>query len=145
MIGDLAHLFDEVRLLEHRLFQVAEELHAGGDVSVPGRAVLEYLYRHGPTSVPGIARARYVSRQHIQTIVDALLDRELVQSTPNPAHRRSPLFRLTKTGTSTIMAIHQRERQLVQQTFTGFRRDDVVAAADLLASVRTALDGASDS
>ncbi len=34
---------------------------------------------------------------------------------------------------------------MVQQTFTGFRRDDVVAAADLLASVRTALDGASDS
>ena len=70
----LDRLFDEVRLLEHRLVQVAERLHTGDGVTIPGRAVLEYLLRCGTTSVPDIARARYVSRQHIQTIVDTFAD-----------------------------------------------------------------------
>jgi DNA-binding MarR family transcriptional regulator len=136
----LDRLFDEVRLLEHRLVQVAEKLHSGAGVTIPGRAVLEYLLRCGPTSVPDIARARYVSRQHIQTIVDTLADAGLVQSRPNPAHRRSPLFTLTDSGASAITAIHERERQLLKARLTGIDRDEVAAAVALLTAVRGALD-----
>lgn len=136
----LDRLFDEVRLLEHRLVQVAERLHSGAGISIPGRAVLEYLLRCGPTSVPDIARARDVSRQHIQTIVDTLADAGLVQSKPNPAHRRSPLFTLTDSGASAITAMHERERQLLKQRLTGIDRDDVAAAVALLTAVRAALD-----
>ena len=136
----LDRLFDEVRLLEHRLVQVAERLHSGAGVTIPGRAVLEYLLRCGPTSVPDIARARYVSRQHIQTIVDTLADAGLVQSKPNPAHRRSPLFTLTDSGASAITAIHERERQLLKARLRGIDRDEVAAAVALLTVVRGALD-----
>ena len=133
-------LFDEVRLLEHRLVQVADTLHAGGQVSLPGRAVLEFLRRHGPTSVPDIARARYVSRQHIQSIVDGLTDSGLVQPSPNAAHRRSPLFGLTDRGRSTIVSMQKREHQLMQRRFKTIDRHDIDNATAVLAAVRTALD-----
>lgn len=133
------HLFDEVRLLEHRLVQAAGRLHADGQVSIPGRAVLEFLQWHGPTSVPDIARARYVTRQHIQTIVDTLSGQGLVRPEPNRAHRRSPLFRLTDTGATAIRSMHERERQVLEQ---GLQAIDpaAVAASAVLADVRHALD-----
>jgi DNA-binding MarR family transcriptional regulator len=140
MLGSLIHLFDEVRLLDHRLIQVAELLHSTIEVSIPGRAVLEFLERSGPAAVPDIARARYVTRQHIQTTVDVLADRGLVQSKPNRAHRRSPLFALTNAGASTISSMHERERQLLERRMAAINSDDVLAAATLLAAVRTALD-----
>jgi DNA-binding MarR family transcriptional regulator len=140
MIDHLIRLFDEVRLLEHRLVQSAELLHAGNDVTIPGRAVLEFLQRSGPTSVPDVARARYVTRQHIQTTVDALVARGLVEDRPNPAHRRSSLFALTDEGSRTIAAMRERERQFLERRLAAVDRSDVESAADLLATVRVALD-----
>src|ERR1035437_2753233 len=140
MMDLLDRLFDEVRLLEHRLVQGAERRPPGAGKNLPLGAVLEYLLRCGPTSVPDIARARYVSRQHIQTIIDNLADAGLVHGKPNPAHRRSPLFTLTDSGASAITAIHERERQLLKARLTGIDRDDVAAAVALLTAVRGALD-----
>lgn len=140
MICELVGLFDEVRLLNHRLVQVADELHADVDVSVPGRGVLEFLQRSGPTSVPDIARARYVSRQHIQSTIDALATNGLVTNRPNPAHRRSPLFSLTSAGASTIASMHDRERTLLEQRVSSIAAADVVAATQVLAAVRAALE-----
>jgi DNA-binding MarR family transcriptional regulator len=140
MSDPVLRLFDEVRLLDHRLVRSAELLHADQEVSVPGRAVLEFLQRSGPTAVPDIARARYVSRQHIQTIVDSLIDRDLVEGRPNPAHRRSLLFALTDAGARTIVAMHEREREFLEQCLAAIDRTEVEAATELLAAVRVALD-----
>jgi DNA-binding MarR family transcriptional regulator len=137
-------LFDEVRLLDHRLVQVADALHGGGGVSTPGRVVLEYLDRHGPTAVPAIARARHVTRQHIQTIVDALAAKGLVEPAPNPAHRTSPLFGLTDSGRRTIRAMRERERAVMEERLGHLDPDDADRAAAVLAAVRAAVGGALD-
>jgi DNA-binding MarR family transcriptional regulator len=140
MITELVRLFDEVRLLEHRLVQAAGALHGTDDVSIPGRAVLEYLQRSGPTSVPDIARARYVTRQHIQATIDGLAHAGLVRHTSNPAHRRSPLFALTETGADSITAMHKRERAFLTGRMKPIDRQAVVAATALLGAVRAALE-----
>jgi DNA-binding MarR family transcriptional regulator len=62
------------------------------------RGVLEILVRDGAQSVPAIARARLVSRQHIQTLVDDLIGKRLVELQPNPAHKTSPLVDVTMEG-----------------------------------------------
>jgi DNA-binding MarR family transcriptional regulator len=139
MIREVRRLLDEVILLEHRLVRTAEALHADLDVSVPGRAVLEFLERTGRSSVPDIARARDVSRQHIQTIVDSLESDRLIQRTSNPAHRRSPLFALTTSGSELIELMHERERKVIQHRVVGIDRADIVAATEVLAAVRAAL------
>lgn len=140
MPDPMLHLFDEVRLLDHRLVQVAQALHAEAPVSVPGRAVLEFLHRNGPATVPEVARARYVTRQHIQAIVDGLLDGGFVATEANPAHRRSSLVALTPVGEQAITAMHARERQALRRRLRGIDAGDVRAAAELLAAVRGALD-----
>jgi DNA-binding MarR family transcriptional regulator len=140
MYEAVMRLFDEVRLLDHRLIQAAEELHADLAISAPARAVLEFLEHEGPTSVPAIARARYVTRQHIQASVDALADDGLVRRASNPAHRRSPLVELTAAGAATIKAMHDRERRLLEQRLAPVDVESIGTAAAVLAAIRASLD-----
>lgn len=140
MRPDLTELFDEVRLLEHLLVRTADAIHGSSGITVPGRAVLEFLERNGPTTVPGMARARYVTRQHIQTIVDRLTDQELVGRAPNPGHRASPLITLTDVGERAIDAIHAREDRILRQSMAAIGAPEVRAAASVLAAVREALE-----
>lgn len=60
--------------------------------------VLRTLVKEGPHTVPEMARTRPVSRQHCQTICNALEDQGLVEFVDNPKHKRSKLVRVTKKG-----------------------------------------------
>ena len=133
-------LFDEVRLLEHQLIRTATTLHDDLDVTIPGRAVLEFLHRSGPASVPEIARARLVTRQHIQAIVDTLLEAGQLERLTNPAHRRSVLLTLSPAGAGLIAEMHRREERYLDARLDGVDRADVTAATRLLAAVRHRLD-----
>src|SRR6185295_2962392 len=57
--------------------------------------LLRSLKLGGPQTVPALARSRPVSRQHIQTLADAMAAEGLLAFKPNPAHKRSPLVTLT--------------------------------------------------
>src|SRR5262245_21516275 len=88
----------EVRRLFHQLRLAAEALHGDPEISAAHRAMLESLYREGPLTVPGLARGRSVSRQHIQILINRLLELGLVETTPNPGNRRSPFIALSDAG-----------------------------------------------
>jgi len=60
--------------------------------------VLRTLVKEGPHTVPEMARTRPVSRQHCQTICNALEGQGLVEFVDNPKHKRSKLVRVTKKG-----------------------------------------------
>lgn len=136
----LEGLFDEVRLGLHRIVQVTEALHADEPVSLGMRAVLEFLSRNGDASVPQIARSRHVTRQHVQSLVNALADLSLVALRDNPAHRRSPLVALTTDGERAMRRLRNAERR----AFGGLRIDatnaDLEAATRTLRAVRSALE-----
>jgi len=76
--------------------------------------VLRTLMKEGPQTVPEMARSRPVSRQHCQTICNALEAQGLVEFIDNPKHKRSKLVRLTRKG---------RDR------FEGMRKQFLAAAA----------------
>ena len=61
-----------------RLFQqlrvTSEELMEGTGINASQRAVLEFLYGHPAQTVSQMAREKNVSRQHIQTVVNNLLE-----------------------------------------------------------------------
>jgi DNA-binding MarR family transcriptional regulator len=103
--------------------------------------VLEYLDRHGAAAVPRIARDRRVTRQHIQSLVNALLEHRLASLAENPAHRRSDLVRLTPEGKKVIDRMKRRERQLFGALGLGQRPADLRRAAATLRAVREALGG----
>jgi DNA-binding MarR family transcriptional regulator len=144
MLTDAEALADEVRLHFHALVRLAGALHGDLKVTAPMRAVLEYLQAQGPTPVPRIARSRGVSRQHIQTIVNDLLDEGLVELRDNPAHRRSCLIALTAVGAATIAGIRDTERTVLGDAFSDFDTAKVRAATQTLRAVRLRIDDVID-
>lgn len=135
-------LLDEVRMVFHRAAQVAEQLHAGEPVTLGMRAVLEFVARNGPTPVPQIARRRFVTRQHIQSLVSDLLAQGLVALEPNPAHRRSGLVTLTPGGRQLIERMLRREARFYAGMELDVAPRMVEQAARTLARVRRGMGGA---
>lgn len=110
----LDRVFTETRRLSQALAQTGSLLVQDSGLTSSMRTVLEQLYPDRALTVPDIARARRVTRQHIQTIVNDLLQRELIQTETNPAHKRSPLMRLTPLGQLSFKVILNREQKLLQ-------------------------------
>lgn len=94
---DLLDLSVAVIELYFRLEAVTEAIagfaQAGGEWGV-----LRMLVLDGPQTVPDMARSRPVSRQHCQTIVNALASEGFVEFIANPKHKRSQLVRVTRKG-----------------------------------------------
>lgn len=143
MSRPIDELLDQARLLWHVMVQVAERLHQGEPVTLGMRAVLEFLTRNGPATVPQIARSRGVTRQHIQALVNDLLELRLVSLDANPAHRRSALVRLTADGQKAAERMRRRERQYLEGLDLKARPEELRRASATLSAVREALEGRS--
>lgn len=96
------------------------------------RAVMEFLDGGGPMTVPDIAARYDVSRQHVQVTVNGLLDRKLVETTPNPRHRRSRLVTLNERGRETFAGICRYESALIENLFSEVGDDDLAVTRHTL-------------
>jgi DNA-binding MarR family transcriptional regulator len=141
-LAALLSLFDETAALFHRLRKLAEEVHGEGDSSAGRRSILRGLDRLGPQTVPQLARARTVSRQRIQVLVNAMLEDGLLAADPNPAHRKSPLLRLTSLGRRCLKGMQEREAELLANAPTGIPPRDIERAAETLRKLRAFLERA---
>ena len=90
----------------------------------------------GPRTVPDIARRKSVTRQHIQLLVDELVEAELVELRPNPAHQRSPLVALTRRGEAIFAAGRRREAPLIEQLAGGLDARKAAATIQTLTALR---------
>ena len=129
-----------MRLSWNTLARWGEQLHDRESITLGMRAVLEFLSLNGPTSVPNIARSRRVTRQHIQALINPLLDDELVEATENPAHQRSSLMRLTAEGKRTITRMRRREATALRHAKLTASSAELQRAAATLRALRRAID-----
>ncbi|MGW7662855.1 MarR family winged helix-turn-helix transcriptional regulator [Streptomyces sp. NPDC054756] len=128
----LTEVFDLVGPL-YRLTQHSVERGAAAEgLSVTVRAVLDLLHRRGPLTVPSMGRTLAVSRQFVQRTVNEAAERGLVESVPNPAHRRSSLIRLTDAGRRAITAVLAREHGALRGTGGDLTDADVTACVRVL-------------
>lgn len=129
------------RRLFHKLAHGAAALHHGSNVSVGMRAVLESIADGNPQTVPQMARLRPVTRQHIQGLVNALVDGGYVETIDNPAHKRSKLVSPTERGLKT----YHRMRALENEAFNRVRLDatpeELTAATKVLGALIVAFEG----
>jgi DNA-binding MarR family transcriptional regulator len=128
----LGAVIDETRRLFHHLTNTAERAHADVGLTASQRAVLEALSRGGPQTVPQIARTKKVTRQHIQTIANALVEENLVETRENPAHQRSPLLVLTTDGEQCFREVQEREQTILTELSQRFRLADLETTARTL-------------
>ncbi len=129
-------LINETALLFHRLKIVAEQVHHQGEMSGGLRSILRSLDRIGAQTVPQMARSRSVSRQHVQMLVNNLIEEGFVELVRNPAHKRSALARLTKQGKKVVDEMNRREAGLMSKTDLAISDRKLDEAAETLRIVR---------
>jgi DNA-binding MarR family transcriptional regulator len=129
-------VIDETRSLFHRMKRAAEETHRDGALTAGKRGVLKSLEHHGPQTVPELARARPVSRQHIQLLVNPLIEEGLVEQVDNPRHRRSKLIRLTPQGLHRVEAIDAKEAEILKRLADQLDVDELWRASETLRKMR---------
>jgi DNA-binding MarR family transcriptional regulator len=112
---------------------------AGERVTMGVRAVLEVLSNRGPQPVPVIGRALSMPRQVVQRLCDQALELGLVETAPNPAHRRSRLIALTEAGRVTFDRLHAVELRNLGEIATDLTPADVAAALRVLETLTTGL------
>jgi DNA-binding MarR family transcriptional regulator len=137
---ELARLFDETVLVYLRLSAVATRLHGGGPMSGPRRTVLAALADGGPQTVAQMARARLQSRQRFQPLINALIEDDLVEAMPNPAHRQSPLMVITAKGRRAVERMRSIEAKGRRDMKIRASARQVAAATAVLHEVRRELE-----
>ena len=137
-IRQITAVIDATRALFHQLRAAADQVHREAGVTAGLRGVLQDLYQNGPRTVPDMARARPVSRQHIQVLVNRLLERGEVELLPNPAHERSKLVALTEVGMVSFDAIGRREGGVLERLPVEAGTDELGEAANVLRDLKAA-------
>ena len=137
----LGRVIDETRALFHRLRLAAEQLHAADRLTAGERAILVELASQEPRTVPEMARARPVSRQHIQTLVNALLKRTLVTLAENPRHQRSKRVELTRVGRALAKRVKNHEKKTLTELGQELDPMGLEQAAQTLGHVRQMFTG----
>jgi DNA-binding MarR family transcriptional regulator len=113
-----------VRRLFRALAQKANENLGRYKLTVADRAVMEFLYPCEQLSVPEIASRYQVSRQHVQVTVNALCKKGLLESRPNPRHKRSSLMKLSDKGGELFTAILLKDKETVEKLFSEIPLED---------------------
>ncbi|MFC4012963.1 MarR family winged helix-turn-helix transcriptional regulator [Nonomuraea purpurea] len=140
MTDRLAEVFDLVGPLYRRAQRKVELYLPGEGLSVGMRAVLVLLREHGPMTVPQMGRAQALSRQFVQRMINDAAAHGLVESVPNPAHKRSSLIRLTEEGQAVITAVIDSERAMLGQAGGDLSEADVDACIRVLSRLVRFLD-----
>ena len=93
-----------------------------------------------PLPVAGIARAMGITRQSVQRIADLLVDRELAEYLPNPAHARAKLLQPTEQGRAAIRRIRPPQRDAAKRLADHLGVDAFQDALEAMEKLSGALD-----
>ncbi|MFH8592483.1 MarR family winged helix-turn-helix transcriptional regulator [Streptomyces rimosus] len=116
--------------LHRTVVRAVERELAGTGLTAGQHALLDALRTHGPRTVPELARALELDRQPVQRWVNHAVELGLAETVPNPAHRRSPLVRLTAKGADVMGSLQESEAAGLRRVLAG------VPAADVATTLR---------
>jgi DNA-binding MarR family transcriptional regulator len=93
--NDLGRLAEAAHVLSRTLRRLAEQ-HVGLEpLPASEYDVLQFVVMHPGSSVSGVARALRLQTSNVSTTVRALVERNLLERTPDPADQRRSLLRAT--------------------------------------------------
>ncbi|WP_282605368.1 MarR family winged helix-turn-helix transcriptional regulator [Pelagibius sp. Alg239-R121] len=128
-----------IRLCFNQLKALGDVLHHDLGVTASMRAVMESLAETGAQTVPQIARSKEVSRQHIQIIVDDLIELGIVDLQANPQHKRSHLVVLTVQGRAIYEDMRNREKAVLKRLGSTLAPEALDALSSALAQLNERL------
>jgi DNA-binding MarR family transcriptional regulator len=139
LASHLEELLTEVGALAIRVEQDARRVQATSDLPAGGSNVLRMLNRFGSLTVPQMARLDSTSRQNIQTIVNRLERAGCVVLSPNPAHKRSELVKLSDRGIASLEVVSRSADSYRKKLLPHLSKADLARASGLLRTIRKAL------
>lgn len=116
-----------------------EALHEQGAFS-SGRRALLFNLRDASMTVPQLAALRPVSRQYVQKLMDEMKREGLVRPTPNPAHRRSPVYELTDAGRALAASMERAETPALERLAAEFDEATLTSLTAALDRARAVMD-----
>jgi len=128
---DLAPFLSRIPRLYSLLKTWGDEMHADIGITASMRAIMSSMAAGRSRTVPELARERAVSRQHIQSVINDLLDAGLAATVRNPSHRRSPLLALTDEGLRRLRIVETREAEYLTRIAPAVSHLELAAAARL--------------
>ncbi len=132
LIWKLRRVFQQLRVVSDAMLEDV-------GINASQRALLEALDGDAAFSVPQIAKQLSVSRQHIQTLVNEMLAKDLVETADNPAHKRSPLVRSTAAGKKLFSSIKEGEQELLDKLTPSFSNADLATSLETLETLEELL------
>lgn len=136
----LTRLIREVRTCFNQLRSLAESLSADLDVNPSMRAIMESLDGDVLRTVPDLAVERGTSRQHVQKVINGLLDQGMVRAEENPEHKRSVLYLLTPKGEQVFTEIRKRETAPMRALSKTLSQSDAEKTCEVLSRMNQELD-----
>ncbi|TNC44631.1 MarR family winged helix-turn-helix transcriptional regulator [Mumia zhuanghuii] len=136
----LAEVYLVVGPLSRKVLRVVEQSQPVMGMSVGVRAVLDQLRRDGARTVPQMARTQDLSRQFVQRMVNDASTLGWVEAVDNPAHRRSPLIRITPDGERAIAAVIAREHALMSRVPGDLTGSDIDTTLRVLRAMLAGLE-----
>ena len=88
-----------------------------------------------PLSIPQIATAMGNTRQGVLKQINLLIEEGLVESIPNPTHKRSPLYVLSANGRKIYDALEERWQSHARQLGGDFTVADLEATIRVLSAM----------
>ncbi|GAA2299614.1 MarR family transcriptional regulator [Streptomyces hawaiiensis] len=125
--------------LNGQFLAVAEELARPAGLTAAWWQVLGAVLAE-PLPVSGIARAMGITRQSVQRIADLLVDKQLAEYRPNPAHRRAKLLAPTEEGRAAIARIDPGHAAFADRLAEAFGQEELAEAVRMLERLSTVLD-----
>jgi DNA-binding MarR family transcriptional regulator len=77
-----------------------------------------------PRTAPDIARQMGITRQAVQRVANRLMEEGLLDTLPNPAHKRSPLLTPTQAGRDAVERIRPGQTAFSQRIARSFGRPE---------------------
>lgn len=138
-LSEYQAFFRELRSLMGQLRSMGAHLHGEHGLSQGERTLLADLARRAPCTMPDLARGMPVSRQHVQAVIQRLVQAGWIRQRPNPAHRRSFLLELTEQGAERLQALRGREEEAMAALDLPLVPGELEALAQGLTRVREAM------
>src|SRR6185369_13065046 len=104
-----------VQVLSEQVRHLARLLNRPGQFRGARQRILLAIASEGALSVPYLARTTGTSRQNVQLLIDRLAQDGCIEPCDNPAHKRSPLYRLTPIGGEALTRARRAEAPVLER------------------------------
>ena len=137
-LADFQLLFGNIIRINGAFLEVAEKICSNDElITVPIWRVIAVI-RINPMTVPEVAKYLGIKRQSVQSTVNQMKRRGLINLRKNPNHKTSPLVILTKKGNEKVDDIFKYQKKLTEVFIRGtdITMKDVVSSREFLRALR---------